>query len=399
MKRYEAIIQSKTAPNTSSLWLHDRKLKYFDGGWQDIEGAYDKTENKELKNITGLLVGNPEILEEYKSFLEFIKYMYGTQSPNPLLNGLSSIDIGGYIGIQFDDMFRTTFFPSLWDKFIFIVDDSSQKSRDHNIEVTRLIGGFDNPTSLIGGYGPRDGMYRAVPVYVYGAYFMMIPAIWENNCLFVQWGSKFQIYNVDINEGSDSFGRVTLLKEVNLSLLPTYINLELGNSSEVMSYNLEQLRKVSGTQFFVHADYGIGVGSWLPAHGGETTIQTAGGDRVHYIITPEGECKKQEDRFEHSELFFNLGEIDVSSLPTTVTIRNSVDMNKFRKATSLAFEANNNGAFIDDVSMNQVSVNSLLQQRIYTSPDIICSDDQNWNYIKATASTYSDRIEVYIETL
>lgn len=389
MKRYEAIIQSKTAPNTSSLWLHDRKLKYFDGGWQDIEGAYDKTENKELENITGLLVGKPEILEEYESILEEIKHMYSTQSPIPMLNGLPSDTIGGYIGIQLDDIVRTAVFPSLWDKFIFIVDDNSQESRDHNIEVTRLIG----------RYGPRDGMYYTVPVYVYSAYFRMIPAIWENHCLFVQWGSKFQIYNVDINEGSDSFGRVTLLKEVNLSLLPTYINLELGNSSEVMSYNLEQLYKVSGTQFFVHADYGIGVGSWLPAYGGETTIQTAGGDRVHYIITPEGECKKQEDRFEHSELFFNLGEIDVSSLPTTVTIRNSVDMNKFRKATSLAFEANNNGAFIDDVSMNQVSVNSLLQQRIYTSPDIICSDDQNWNYIKATASTYSDRIEVYIETL
>lgn len=391
MKRYEAIIQSKTAPNTSSLWLHDRKFKYFDGGWQDIEGAYDKTENKELENIAGLLLGEPEILEEDKLLLEDMKYMYGTQSPIPrsILDGLPSDTIGGYIGIQLDDMFRTAVFPSLWDKFIFIVDDNSQESRDHNIEVTCLIGRYD----------PRDGMYYTVPVYVYGAYFRMIPAIWENNCLFVQRGSKFQIYNVDINEGSDSFGRVTLLKEVNLSLLPTYINLGLGNSSEVMSYNLEQLRKVSGTQFFVHADYGIGVGSWLPAYGGETTIQTAGGDRVHYIITPEGECKKQEDRFEHSELFFNLGEIDVSSLPTTVTIRNSVDMNKFRKATSLAFEANNNGAFIDDVSMNQVSVNSLLQQRIYTSPGIICSDDQNWNYIKATASTYSDRIEVYIETL
>lgn len=98
-------------------------------------------------------------------------------------------------------------------------------------------------------------------------------------------------------------------------------------------------------------------------------------------------------------MFFNLGQIDVASLPRTVTIRDSVEIAKFRKATNLAFEANNNGAFIDDVSMSQVSVNTLTKQRLYTSPDIICVDGQDWNYIRATATTFSDRIEIYLETV
>lgn len=89
-----------------------------------------------------------------------------------------------------------------------------------------------------------------------------------------------------------------------------------------------------------------------------------GGDRVHYQITAEGECRKQEDRFEHSELFYNLGQVDVATLPRTLTLRDSVDMQRFKKkATNLAFEVSSNGAFIDDVSMTQVSVNSVLDRK------------------------------------
>lgn len=40
MRKFEAIIQSETAPSTSSLWLKNKKLWFFEGGWKPVEGAF-----------------------------------------------------------------------------------------------------------------------------------------------------------------------------------------------------------------------------------------------------------------------------------------------------------------------------------------------------------------------
>lgn len=280
-------------------------------------------------------------------------------------------------------------FPSVWDKFNFILGASSKEANSKVLD------------HIAQHLGNANVLTTCVPVYITGVdgadNIDHCPAVYYNAHIYAVLDGKLKVYNVDTNDTAK--GTISELKTIDLTLLPAYIDLELGNSDTVKAYNLEQLQKVSGTQFFVHADYGIGVGSFNSGYGGETTIQTAGGDRVHYLITSEGECKKQEGRFEHSELFFNLGEIDVDTLPKTVTISDSIEIDKFKKATSLAFEASKGGAFIDDVSMNQVSVNTLTNQRIYTSPDIICVDNQDWNYIKASATTYNNRIEIYIETV
>lgn len=387
MRRFEAIIQSETAPSTSSLWLKNKKLWFFEGGWKPVEGAFDIDENKDIVEIEKLLIGNRSFLGENKvdakATVEYFVRAINSQAPIPS-PGTATVD-NGLIGVFEDEMVRESLFPSLWDKILFQLDNSAS-AKASNSKMLRHIG------DMIANY---QGTY--IPVYVTDSEVNSIPAVYYNAHLYAILDGKLKVYNIDTNEATR--GTISELKTIDLTLLPAYIDLELGNSAAIKAYNLEQLQKVTGTQFFVHADFGIGVGSFNSGYGGETTIQTAGGDRVHYQITAEGECRKQEDRFEHSELFFNLGQIDVASLPRTVTIRNSVEMAKFKKATSLAFEASNNGSFIDDVSMNQVSVNTLTNQRIYTSPDLICVADQDWNYIKALATTYNDRIEIYLETI
>lgn len=387
MRRFEAVIQSENAPSTSSLWLKDKKLWFFEGGWKPIQGAFDIDENKNIVEIEKLLIGNKSFLGENKidatSIVEYFIDAIKSQAPIPS-SGTATVD-KGLVGVLEEKITRESLFPSLWDKILFQLDDTI-KAKALNSKMLRHIGDM---------IADHQGTY--IPVYITGAEENSIPAIYYNAHLYTVLDGKLKVYNIDTNESTR--GTISELKTIDLTLLPTYIDLELGNSNEIKAYNLEQLQKVTGTQFFVHADYGIGVGSFNSGHGGETTIQTAGGDRVHYLITAEGECRKQEDRFEHSELFYNLGQIDVATLPRTVTLRNSVDMQRFRKATSLAFEASSNGSFIDDVSMNQVSVNFVSKQRLYTSPDIICEADQNWNYIRATATTFNDRIEIYLETV
>lgn len=391
MRRFEAIIQSETAPSISSLWLKNRKLWYFEGGWKPVEGAFDIPENKAVERITQLLIGDRHFLGPNKiNVEEELEFLY---------SGIDSQAVGsklppepykkGMLELWHDQINRDIGFPSVWDKINFEFGPNTSISDNADM--------LDYIESHLGG---SNIMSTYVPVYITDSYDKHIdhcPAIYYNAHIYAVLDGKLKVYNVDTNETTK--GTITELKTIDLTLLPAYIDLELGNSDSVKAYNLEQLQKVSGTQFFVHADYGIGVGSFNSGYGGETTIQTAGGDRVHYLITAEGECKKQEDRFEHSELFFNLGQIDVDNLPNTVTISNSVEMAKFKKATNLAFEASKSGAFIDDVSMTQVSVNSLTNQRIYTSPDLICVADQDWNYIKALATTYNDRIEIYLETI
>lgn len=387
MRRFEAVIQSEDSPGTGSLWLKDKKLWFFEGGWKPIQGAFDVDENKNIVEIEKLLIGNKSFLGENKidatSIVEYFIDAIKSQAPIPS-SGTATVD-KGLVGVLEEKITRESLFPSLWDKILFQLDDTI-KAKALNSKMLRHIGDM---------IADHQGTY--IPVYITGAEENSIPAIYYNAHLYTVLDGKLKVYNIDTNESTR--GTISELKTIDLTLLPTYIDLELGNSNEIKAYNLEQLQKVTGTQFFVHADYGIGVGSFNSGHGGETTIQTAGGDRVHYLITAEGECRKQEDRFEHSELFYNLGQIDVATLPRTVTLRNSVDMQRFRKATSLAFEASSNGSFIDDVSMNQVSVNSVSKQRLYTSPDIICEADQNWNYIRATATTFNDRIEIYLETV
>lgn len=385
MRRFEAIIQSETAPQTSSLWLTHRKLHYFDGFWRPIEGAFDLAENTGIADLKELTIGDRPLLGPEKvNPTEILNQLAITMNSQAPVSTKITTD-KGILDMLEQGMKKDSKFPLVWDKILFKLDNS-QAALDNNIKMLEYL------KKILASYHDTY-----IPVYVGDSEINNIPAIYYNAHLYAIVGGKLKVYNIDTNDSD--LGRIDVIKTIDLTLLPTYIDLELGNDNSVKAYNLEQLQKVTGTQFFVHADFGIGVGSFNSGYGGETTIQTASGERVYYIITAEGECKKQTDRFEHSELFYDLGQIDISSLPRVITLRNSVDIHRFKKATNLAFKVNNNGSFIDDVSMNQVSVNSITKQRLYTSPDIICENNQDWNYVRATASTFNDRIEIYLETV
>lgn len=385
MRRFEAIIESETAPHTSSLWLTHGKLHYFNGFWKPIKGAFDTAENESLLALKTLSVGDRHLLGPEKinpdKVLNDIATILNSQAP--IYKNITTSN--GILDMLEQNMKRESKFPLIWDKILFRLENNESALKNNAVMLRHL-------EEILTSYNDTY-----ISVYIEDADIDNIPSIYYNAHIYAIVGGKLRVYNIDTNEPNT--GKISLLKTIDLTLLPAYIDLELGNTEQIKSHNLEQLQKVSGTQFFVHADYGIGVGSFNSGYGGETTIQTASGSRVHYIITAEGECRKQVDRFEHSELFYNLGTIDVASLPRVITLRNSVDIQAFKKATNLALAANNNGSFVDDVSMNQVSVNLVTKQRVYTSPDIITESEQGWNYIKATATSFNDRIEIYLETI
>lgn len=204
---------------------------------------------------------------------------------------------------------------------------------------------------------------------------------------------KAIIFNVDYNEN-------WLVKEtriIDLTLLPTYVDLELGDSPEIEAYNREQLSRVAGTQFLVHADYGIGVGSWHPNAGGEATITTASGNRVHYILTADGACRRDADHFDHSELFYDLGVINLAEItPTTIInkeITDSVGVAQFKKASNVVLTVHtSNGDF--EVNCPQVSMGPI--QKTFNSPSIVAGNEDSWNYLKIIANIQTDPSKVLI---
>lgn len=385
MRRFEAIIQSETAPHENSFWLINNKLYYFEGGWRPVEGAFDSAENTGLKEIKTLLIGDRKLLDpdgiDFPNLLLRLAEAIASQSP---ASGEITLD-GGLLEILEQGIERNAEFPLVGDKVLFRLDNSAEALENNAKMLAHLEEQLDSYQSTY------------TSVYIRDTEVNNIPAIYHNAHIYAIVGNKLTVYNVNTND--INLGRIDVLKTVDLTLLPTYIDLELGNTVQIKSYNLEQLQKVSGTQFFVHADYGIGVGSFNSGSGGEVTIQTAGGDRVHYLITEEGECVKQSDRFDHSELFFNLGRIDVTTLPKTVAITDNIEAIKFQKATNLAVEVLNGSSTVDTVSMSQVSVNIGTGQSIYNSPDLIIEDSQDWNYIKATATKTTNGMNIYLETV
>lgn len=230
------------------------------------------------------------------------------------------------------------------------------------------------PVMLVNG--PNQAKFAALGMYY-------------NGQITVITDGKLIIYNVDYN---DDTWPVCQVKTVDLTLLPTYVDLELGNSASIKAYNREQLLKVAGTQFFVHADYGIGVGSWHANTGGAATINTANGDRVHYVITSEGECKADDEHFDHSELFFNLGTINFNDFDTdrklTFDITDSILIHSFKKADNLTLKLNTDiGVF--DVICDLDSISTT--RRLFLSPKIY-ADGENETTLRIAASIFAEKV-------
>lgn len=72
------------------------------------------------------------------------------------------------------------------------------------------------------------------------------------------------------------------------------VELEIGNSAEIKTANLNKLRTVQSNDhtFFTDINYGYGTASWLPSTGGNALIITDEGHAVKYSISIDGEVSK-----------------------------------------------------------------------------------------------------------
>lgn len=70
--------------------------------------------------------------------------------------------------------------------------------------------------------------------------------------------------------------------------------MEIGNSVEIKTANLNKLRTVQSNDhtFFADINYGYGTASWLPSTGGNALIITNEGHAVKYSISIDGEVSK-----------------------------------------------------------------------------------------------------------
>lgn len=95
-----------------------------------------------------------------------------------------------------------------------------------------------------------------------------------------------------IEDVSFETGETSSFASVDIDKLEEYTHLEIGDSAEVKSFNLEQL--LTGTQL-VSIDYGYGVATWNSTSGGTATINIASGHIVMYSIAADGTVTKTDE--------------------------------------------------------------------------------------------------------
>ena len=95
-----------------------------------------------------------------------------------------------------------------------------------------------------------------------------------------------------IEDVSFETGETSSFASVDIDRLEEYTHLEIGDSAEVKSFNLEQL--LTGTQL-VSIDYGYGVATWNSTSGGVANITTANGHIVTYSIAADGTVTKTDE--------------------------------------------------------------------------------------------------------
>lgn len=95
-----------------------------------------------------------------------------------------------------------------------------------------------------------------------------------------------------IEDVSFKTGETSSFASVDIDKLEEYTHLEIGDSTEVKSFNLEQLQ--TGTQL-VSIDYGYGAATWNSTSGGIANITTANGHIVTYSIAADGTVTKTDE--------------------------------------------------------------------------------------------------------
>lgn len=148
--------------------------------------------------------------------------------------------------------------------------DNSDESKAKNLEVTA-----------------KYSINQSIPVIVTNNNGLKCIGNYFNGTVTFVVDSALKIEDVSFKTGETSS-----FASVDIDKLEEYTHLEIGDSTEVKSFNLEQLK--TGTQL-VSIDYGYGAATWNSTSGGIANITTANGHIVTYSIAADGTVTKTDE--------------------------------------------------------------------------------------------------------
>lgn len=148
-----------------------------------------------------------------------------------------------------------------------IYSDGSGESKAKNLEILK-----------------KYGVDKSVPVILDDNNGRMTIGNYYNGSITTLVDDTLHVIDVSFDTGD-----VTTISDVDITKVEEYTHLEIGDSAEVKSFNLEQLK--TGPQM-VSIDYGFGVASWNSSTGGDAHITTANGHEVYYTIGIDGTVTK-----------------------------------------------------------------------------------------------------------
>ena len=154
------------------------------------------------------------------------------------------------------------------DETIYI--DNSDESKAKNLEVTA-----------------KYSTNKSIPVIVTNNNGLKCIGNYFNGTVTFVVDGALKIENVSFKTGETSS-----FASVDIDKLEEYTHLEIGDSTEIKAFNIEQLH--TGTQL-VSIDYGYGIATWNSTDGGVANINTANGHVVTYNIAADGTVTKVKD--------------------------------------------------------------------------------------------------------
>lgn len=148
--------------------------------------------------------------------------------------------------------------------------DNSDESKAKNLEVTA-----------------KYSTNQSIPVIVTNNNELKCIGNYFNGTVTFVVNGALKIENVSFKTGETSS-----FASVNIDKLKEYTRLEIGDSTEIKAFNIEQLH--TGAQL-VSIDYGYGVATWNNTDGGVANINTANGHVVTYNIAADGTVTKVKE--------------------------------------------------------------------------------------------------------
>ena len=148
--------------------------------------------------------------------------------------------------------------------------DNSDESKAKNLEVTA-----------------KYSTNQSIPVIVTNNNGLKCIGNYFNGTVTFVVNGALKIENVSFKTGETSS-----FASVDIDKLEEYTHLEIGDSTEIKAFNIEQLH--TGTQL-VSIDYGYGVATWNSTDGGVANINTANGHVVTYNIAADGTVTKVKE--------------------------------------------------------------------------------------------------------